>query len=218
MDSFTILVFITRHGITLENKLNILQGQIDTQLHDEGVSQAIALGKRFAESKFDFIYSSPMLRTLHTIQHALENMKFKSEPILDARLKERGFGSWEGKTKEQRTGPRPKDEETIQSVETRVTSFLTDLGTSFVGQMDLETIEAQKHIPTVLIVSHGATISCMERLLTELGAKPHADIPLFNTSVSEYEILLDKKGALKGAKCLASRDVSHLQGFDLKWN
>ena len=146
-------------------------------------------------------------------------MKFKSEPILDARLKERAFGSWEGKTKDERTGPRPKYEETIQSVETRVVSFLTDLGTSFVGEMDPENLEVQRHIPTVLIVSHGATISCMERVLTELGAKPlHVDRPLFNTSVSEYEILLDKKGVLTGAKCLVSRDVSHLQGFELKWH
>ena len=70
------------------------------------------------------------------------------------------------KTKDERTGPRPKYEETIQSVETRVVSFLTDLGTSFVGEMDPENLEVQKHIPTVLIVSHGATISCMERVLT----------------------------------------------------
>ncbi|KAI6661889.1 Bisphosphoglycerate-dependent phosphoglycerate mutase [Oopsacas minuta] len=219
MADIKIRLFITRHGITLENKLHILQGQIDTELDEEGISQSKHLGIRFTDYKFDFIYCSPLLRTLHTIKLALENMKYKTEPILDDRLKERGFGSWEGKKKEERVGPRPSDEESIQSVEKRVSSFFHDLGSSLIGQIPLKLDESQKHIPNILLVSHGATISCMERLLANLGAITiHEDRPLYNTCVSEYEILLDKKGVMKGAKCYVSRDVSHLGGFVLKWH
>ena len=215
MEFHKIRLFITRHGITPENKLHILQGQLDTKLDEEGIAQSKCLGIRFADIKFDFIYCSPLIRTMHTIQFAMENMNFKSELILDERLKERGFGSWEGKTKAQRVGPRPHDEETNLSVENRVISFLTNLGASFVGQMVSPQDESK--IPLVLLVTHGATFHCIERALSRLGAKISEDKPIYNTAVSEYEILLDKKGVLKSGMNLISRDVSHLEGFEIKW-
>ena len=216
MELFKIKLFMTRHGITAENKQHILQGQLDTKLDQEGIDQSKHLGIRFADIKFDFIYCSPLTRTRHTIQHAMENMKFQMEPILDDRLKEKAFGSWEGKTKAERIGPRPADEESNVSVENRVVSFLTDLGTSFVGQMVPQFDDSK--IPFVLLVSHGATFHCIERVLGRLGAIISEDRPIYNTAVSEYEISLDKKGVLKSAKNLVCRDVSHLgDAFVIKW-
>ena len=215
MEFYKIRLFLTRHGITAENKLHILQGQMDSKLDEEGIEQSKHLGLRFADMKFDYIYCSPLSRTVQTIQYALENMKFQLEPILDDRLKEKAFGSWEGKTKAERVGPRPGDEETNWSVENRVVSFLTDLGSSFVGKMsDCD----GSTVPIVLLVSHGATFHCFERVLGGFGAIVSEDKPIYNTAVSEYEISLDKKGALKGAKNVMSRDVSHLAGkFVIKW-
>ena len=70
----------------------------------------------------------------------------------------------------------------------------------------------------VLLVSHGATFHCIERLLGGLGAFVSEDRPIYNTAVSENEISLDKKGAMKSAKNPVSRVISHLAGkFVIKW-
>ena len=67
-------IILIRHGETDANKEGRFQGASDSHLNKTGLSQAEALGRRFASENIDAIYSSPQTRAVQTatpIAHAL---------------------------------------------------------------------------------------------------------------------------------------------------
>lgn len=87
-------IYIVRHGQTDYNLNNILQGQKDVPLNQNGKNQAIETAKKLSDINFDFIYASPLKRTMET---CLEINKYHNKNIIyDNRLFERGFGDLEG--------------------------------------------------------------------------------------------------------------------------
>lgn len=102
-----VLYFI-RHGETDWNRAGRLQGRTDTELNARGRKQAAAAarhlagligrgeGGRLAALPF---HASPMIRTRQTIE--LLRAELGLDPAAyrpDDRLREVGFGAWEGKT------------------------------------------------------------------------------------------------------------------------
>ncbi len=63
----TTIGFI-RHGSTEWNRLGKLQGQLDTDLTEEGREQARLLGLRLAKETWDGIISSDLTRARETAQ------------------------------------------------------------------------------------------------------------------------------------------------------
>lgn len=59
-------IIFVRHGETDANKQGRFQGASDSHLNEIGLSQAEALGRRFASEKVDAIYSSPQTRAIQT--------------------------------------------------------------------------------------------------------------------------------------------------------
>jgi probable phosphoglycerate mutase len=59
---------IIRHGTTAWNKEGRAQGNSDIPLDNEGLYQALALGKRLSNENWDFIYSSNLLRAKQTAE------------------------------------------------------------------------------------------------------------------------------------------------------
>lgn len=92
----TTIGFI-RHGSTEWNRLGKLQGQLDTDLTDEGREQARLLGRRLASETWDGIISSDLKRAKETAQIISE---LSGIPLIreDARLRERMYGQIEGTT------------------------------------------------------------------------------------------------------------------------
>lgn len=92
----TTIGFI-RHGSTEWNRLGKLQGQLDTDLTDEGREQARLLGIRLANESWDGIISSDLKRAKETAQIM---SKLSGIPIIgmDNRLRERRYGQVEGTT------------------------------------------------------------------------------------------------------------------------
>ncbi|MCR4717128.1 MAG: histidine phosphatase family protein [Lachnospiraceae bacterium] len=90
-------LYIARHGQTEWNALHKMQGRIDIELNDIGISQAYELNKEIKELnlRFDKIYVSPLKRALKTAMIATE--RDESEFIIDDRLIEMDFGELEGK-------------------------------------------------------------------------------------------------------------------------
>ncbi len=86
------LIFL-RHGKTDWNNDGRLQGRTDVPLNKEGIAGAKAAGEILKNEKFDAVYCSPLLRTRQTLQYAYPY----TPPILDNRLLEWCFGSFEGK-------------------------------------------------------------------------------------------------------------------------
>lgn len=55
-------IYIVRHGETDANREGIIQGQLDYTLNEKGIIQARGLGRAFAQTSFDFAYSSDLQR------------------------------------------------------------------------------------------------------------------------------------------------------------
>lgn len=89
-----MLFHIVRHGQTHWNAQRRIQGQLDSELDEHGVSQAIARGLDFADMPLEAAYASSSLRTRQTIANILGN---RSDAItyMDE-LREVCWGIWQG--------------------------------------------------------------------------------------------------------------------------
>lgn len=94
----SVEIFIARHGQDEDNVKGILNGRRDQPLTELGRDQAGQLGKAIKEAnmKFDFVYSSPLLRAFETAQIVTKIADLpKPKPMDD--LVERDFGIMTGK-------------------------------------------------------------------------------------------------------------------------
>lgn len=87
-------IYIVRHGETVWNAMGKLQGTVDIPLNEKGRELAGKLGRELENTKFDCIYSSPLIRAYET---ACLIRGYRNIPIIrDERLKELCFGDMEG--------------------------------------------------------------------------------------------------------------------------
>jgi glucosyl-3-phosphoglycerate phosphatase len=164
-------VVLWRHGRTEYNVNLRLQGQVDIPLDDVGRRQAATAAAALAETvTVDAIVTSDLGRAQATAAHLAGRMR--RSPVVDPRLRERGFGVWEGLTGEEiaerwpaeyrlwRTGREPQgvDTETRVAVAERMVAAIT------------EHADALKPDQTLVVVSHGAAITLA--VTTMLGLDP----------------------------------------------
>ncbi|MBN1150550.1 histidine phosphatase family protein [candidate division WOR-3 bacterium] len=130
-------ISFVRHGQSTSNCQKRLQGQGESDITELGLLQAQSLERRLKNSKFDFIYSSPLKRALKTAEVIT---KKRCQPIIRSDLlKEINLGIWEGKLIEdiQRETPKEYDDfnlrphifaitggETFEEVQKRAEKFL----------------------------------------------------------------------------------------------
>ena len=91
-----MILIITRHGETIENKQGIMQGHLPGTLSEHGIEQAKKLAERLKEEKIDFIYSSDLARAADT---AKEIAKFHPNISINftKELRERNLGELQGR-------------------------------------------------------------------------------------------------------------------------
>lgn len=88
-------IYIVRHGQTVWNASNRLQGRADIELNERGRALAGETGRSLEQTAFDKIYSSPLIRAYET---ACLIRGYRNIPIIrDDRLKELSFGIYEGR-------------------------------------------------------------------------------------------------------------------------
>ena len=159
-------IIAIRHGETAWNVDTRLQGHLDIALNTTGIWQAGQVARALAGEAIDAIYASDLLRawqTANTIAHATE------APLLPhPGLRERGFGSFEGKTyaeietewpeasamwRKRVPDWAPPGGESLQTMRERVASTLNTL--------------AQQHIGgQIVLVAHGGVLDMLYRLAT----------------------------------------------------
>jgi broad specificity phosphatase PhoE len=180
-------LILVRHGETDWNAQQRWQGHSDTQLNDAGREQA----RRLAEGldRVDALYSSDLARARETAEIFAESIGL--EVRFDERLRERGFGAWEGLTTEEIESSFPDeqrrwlaglgagapDAEPFESFAARVGSFVDDVGRRHVDE-------------EVLVVAHGGTIRVVHALAAGLDyVRDHRSLPgVANCHPSRYAL------------------------------
>lgn len=90
-------IYLTRHGKTMLNTTDRVQGWADAPLTKEGIEVAEFLGSGLKDTKFDKVYSSDSGRAIETAKIVLEKSgQSNLELTQNKNLREACFGDFEG--------------------------------------------------------------------------------------------------------------------------
>ena len=93
----TVILYVTRHGKTILNTMDRVQGWADTPLTPEGVEVAKFLGEGIKDVNFKAAYSSDLGRARQTARIVLDTKGQEKLAITEVPLlRETNFGSYEG--------------------------------------------------------------------------------------------------------------------------
>lgn len=171
--------YVVRHGQTEWNSQGRYQGQKDSPLTEKGIQQAKDVAGKLKHIKFDVIFSSDLLRAKRTAEFiALEH---QLAVTTTEALRERNFGSVEGKTEaeireelqevmEEYDKLTPEEKYSYKFVENmesddeianRLVTYIREIAVGYEGK-------------TVLLVCHGGL---MRAFLIKIGFGTHAELP-----------------------------------------
>ncbi|WP_139652057.1 histidine phosphatase family protein [Raoultibacter phocaeensis] len=91
-----VVFSVVRHGQTLFNELQKVQGWCDSPLTEQGIADAQALGQRLADTRFTAAYSSDSGRAVATLREVLDLNPHAPSAQSDWRLREWCYGDLEG--------------------------------------------------------------------------------------------------------------------------
>ncbi len=168
-------IIFVRHGETDWNKNGLIQGSIDTDLNETGRAQAAYVGSLLAKMAGQLegyhIIVSPQRRAQQTADAVLKAMGRQLDGV-DNRVRELGFGIWEGKPFwELKASPvYPADSESRFF-------WRPELGESYEdGVTRVNEWRAALTKPT-LVISHGAVGRCLMGSFTGLGPAALVNLP-----------------------------------------
>ncbi len=173
-----------RHGETAWNVATRIQGQLDISLNETGCWQANQAGKALAGEQIDAIVSSDLARAYET---ALAVAKHHGLDVqIDHGLREREFGSFQGKTFAEIEAHMPEEAklwrqrepdfspgggESLLIFRERVAQCLRGLTAQYAG----------KHI---VVVSHGGVMDILYREAMHLNLQAPRSWQLGNASIN----------------------------------
>lgn len=168
-------IWFVRHAQSEYNKKKLFTGWHDPNLTQHGIHIAHELKEELYGIKFDKVFSSPLKRAFSTAQILIDDQ----EIVIDDRLKERSYGDWSAKSKEEvkslvgeesyysaRRGweTSPPNGESLKDVSLRVKSFIDEL----------------PNTGNILVVSHGNTIRAISVLF---GVNTQDNVKTFEIKV-----------------------------------
>jgi broad specificity phosphatase PhoE len=95
------IVYLARHGETDWNRAGRWQGWTDIPLNETGESQAAVLAHALRERGIVRVVASDLSRARRTAEIVASTLELAIDVELDAGLRERGFGLFEGLTREE---------------------------------------------------------------------------------------------------------------------
>lgn len=137
-------LYLVRHGETVANKAQILQGHQGGELNDTGREQAREVAEKMKDAKIDVFVASDLHRAIQTCEiiaapHGVKLADIVTTPL----LRERDWGSFTGKfIPDLEHAEWPDDVESLEHMKSRAQNFLTWLKVTYPDK-------------TVLAVGHG---------------------------------------------------------------
>ncbi|MBP5800389.1 MAG: histidine phosphatase family protein [Prevotella sp.] len=127
------ILYLVRHGETVDNVNQIMQGQTQGQLTENGIRQAQEVRDQLASEHFDAIIASDLKRSVDTARIIAESHHL--ELIETPLLRERDWGGFTGRyIPELRGVTWPDDIETLENLLSRAGEFITYVKTTYPGK------------------------------------------------------------------------------------
>ncbi len=177
-------LFALRHGQTAWNAEQRIQGQTDIPLDATGHWQAAQLAQALADEPLAAVYSSDLQRAVAT---ATPLCAATGAPLhTDVRLRERGFGAFEGHThadverlwpaesarwRRRESGPGPGGAEALEAFYARCVMAVCGLAAAHAGQC-------------IAIVAHGGVLDSLYRAAVGVDLAAPRSWQLGNASIN----------------------------------
>lgn len=127
------ILYLVRHGETVDNANHIMQGQVQGELNEVGIRQAEELALRLAAEPIDAFVASDLKRSIDTcrILAAPHGKEVATTPL----LRERDWGSFTGKyIPDLQNVEWPDDVESLDALLSRARSFLNYIKETYPNQ------------------------------------------------------------------------------------
>ncbi len=165
-----------------------MQGQLDVPLSEVGHGQARALVRALAGESFCAIYSSDLTRVRQTAQPLAEQLK--QPVVLDARLRERHYGVFQGLTYAE---AKEKIPEGYARFRVKDPDYAFDTGeslTQFNERALACVLDLVKTHPgqSILVFTHGGVLEMVYRHATGRGLSTPRDFEIPNAAINRVEI------------------------------
>ena len=180
-----------RHGQAESNVKGYMNsdGSVENHLTDLGKTQAQQVAQEVAKIAPDIIISSPLMRVQETTEYIIQGIDFAGTTIIDERLRELEFGSFEGKSYEAFV--------TLRNTELFFHNPFPD-GESYrdvvirVGQL-IDELEEKHEGKTIVLVGHGVIGEALHVLdhgfSNEEAWKHFNTITIENAQMYSFELL-----------------------------
>ena len=126
-------IFLVRHGETVDNARQIMQGQTPGELNEQGREQARQVAERLATEEIDAVVASDLRRAIQTAEYIAEphHLPVVTTPL----LRERDWGSFTGCfIPDLRGEVWPDDIETEEAMMQRAHDFLKKMTATYEGK------------------------------------------------------------------------------------
>lgn len=156
-------IYLARHGETLWNKTQRLQGHLDSELTSLGEAQSLNIANKLATKKIDLIISSPLGRARESAIICQQKLQVTHQ--VSEGLMERDLGAWQGEEVKNLQVLPEYDELLNQVTSLNLNSVESALAC---GQRIFDTLKqlASEHLgQNLLIIFHGEALRCLLFLL-----------------------------------------------------
>ena len=151
------MIYFVRHGQSIWNKENRIQGHSHCPLSELGISQAENVSVEISKFPIKYFYSSDLLRARQTAEIIKDKAGINLEIVFDSRLREYNTGpAYQGKMLDERPKdyhqyPKKYDGESSRDVFVRAKNFMNEV--------------RAKGLDDVLVVAHGGLIAMVQYIL-----------------------------------------------------
>ena len=126
-------IFLVRHGETVDNARQIMQGQTQGELNEKGILQARQVSEEWKDQPLDAVIASDLKRSVDTarIIASPHHLEVETTPL----LRERDWGSFTGRYIPELKGEVwPDDIETLENLLSRAGEFITFVKKTYPGK------------------------------------------------------------------------------------